>query len=148
MILINLNSLSDGQRSKMGLKLRPLLEMDSIEDMFCPACRNLLKPVRRFKNFRSKGKKFSTYQLVAWCYSCDNEFDVKHWIEVIFRRREIGGLSIIIEDRLEYAIYPQVRYMCKKCDKGKSFFIFLRELVPPAGIGPAAHGLGIHCSIH
>jgi hypothetical protein len=21
-------------------------------------------------------------------------------------------------------------------------------LVPPAGIGPAAHGLGIHCSIH
>lgn len=102
----------------MGLKLRPLLEMDSIEDMFCPACRNLLKPVRRFKNFRSKGKKFSTYQLVAWCYSCDNEFDVKHWIEVIFRRREIGGLSIIIEDRLEYAIYPQVRYMCKKCDKG------------------------------
>jgi hypothetical protein len=22
------------------------------------------------------------------------------------------------------------------------------EVVPPAGIGPAAHGLGIHCSIH
>jgi integrase len=24
----------------------------------------------------------------------------------------------------------------------------LKSLVPPAGIGPAAHGLGIHCSIH
>ncbi|MCK5614482.1 hypothetical protein KAR91_72125, partial [Candidatus Pacearchaeota archaeon] len=89
MTLINLNKLSTKQRGNLGIQTRPLIDMNTIEDMFCPECQQLLKPIRKEQAFRQKGKKYNTFQLVAWCYQCYSEFDVDHWIEVLFRRREI-----------------------------------------------------------
>ncbi|MCK5613515.1 hypothetical protein KAR91_67215 [Candidatus Pacearchaeota archaeon] len=116
--MINLNKLSTDQRTKLGLKERPMLTLASIEDMFCPECRQLLKPIRKERSFRQKRKRYDTFQLVAWCYQCDAEFDVDHWIEVVFQRREVGGLTIIVERKAEYTVYPTSRQECKQCDKG------------------------------
>lgn len=116
--MINLNKLTFEQRNELGLKARPLIDMNTIEDLFCPECNQLLKPVRSDRVFTQKGKKFNTYQLIAYCYQCHSEWDVDHWVEVLFRRKEINGLTVIIENKTEFAIYPTTRMECKKCGKG------------------------------
>jgi integrase len=54
-----------------------------------------------------------------------------------------------LDDQIE-AVWKKVDHFVDHATKKglKGLVKSLKSLVPPAGIGPAAHGLGIHCSIH
>ena len=54
-----------------------------------------------------------------------------------------------LDDQIE-AVWKKVDHFVDHATKKglKMLVKSLKSLVPPAGIGPAAHGLGIHCSIH
>ncbi len=127
-IELNTSKLSRDKWSEFGLDDHPLIDFKSIWDMFCIECRALLKPVRKMKKFRQDGKPWEVVYLVAWCYCCDSEFHVDHWIEVLFRRRVVDGLTLIIEAKQELMVLPTTKYWCKKCDKVVLHTYVVRQL--------------------